>query len=138
MQLPKNWHETHKNQLSLSERIANRITDFSGSMKFVYVHIVWWTFWFIINAAFLHITFDPYPYQLLTMLLSLEAILLSTFIMISQNLQGDRDRIQAEHDRQVAQATFEELEIVKKINAEQNEILKSLHEELLQDDGEEL
>ena len=62
----------------LQSRIADRITQFAGSMLFVYVHVLWFGIW--IGAGV-----ERYPYGLLTMIVSLEAIFLSTFVMISQN-----------------------------------------------------
>ena len=74
---------------SLQDRIANGMTYFSGSMGFFYVHIAWFGLWFILNTGHLGITpFDPYPYGFLTMVVSLEAIFLATFVLISQNLQA--------------------------------------------------
>lgn len=69
------------------------ITAFCGSMPFVWVHVVWFSAWVGYDVLRNHATFDPYPYQLLTLIVSLEAILLSTFILISQNRdarQNDR------------------------------------------------
>ncbi len=75
------------NAQGLQDRIANGMTTFSGSMPFFYVHIVWFGVWFILNTGHLGITpFDPYPYGFLTMVVSLEAIFLATFVLISQNL----------------------------------------------------
>ena len=72
---------------SLQDRIANAMTSFSGSMAFFYVHMVWFCVWFLINTGHLGIhPFDPYPYEFLTMVVSLEAIFLATFVLISQNL----------------------------------------------------
>ena len=72
---------------SLQERIANAMTAYSGSMLFFYVHIVWFCVWILLNTGRVGIApFDPYPYGLLTMVVSLEAIFLSTFVLISQNL----------------------------------------------------
>lgn len=72
---------------SLQDRIANAMTSFSGSMTFFYVHIVWFVVWFVLNTGHLGvIPFDPYPYGFLTMVVSLEAIFLATFVLISQNL----------------------------------------------------
>jgi uncharacterized membrane protein len=72
---------------SLQDRIAGFITSFSGSMTFFYVHILWFCVWILINTGHLGMRpFDPYPYGLLTMVVSLEAIFLSTFVLISQNL----------------------------------------------------
>jgi uncharacterized membrane protein len=72
---------------SLQDRIANLMTTFSGSMAFFYVHIIWFLLWFVLNTGHLGmIPFDPYPYGFLTMVVSLEAIFLATFVLISQNL----------------------------------------------------
>ena len=59
-------------------RVADKITAFSGSMLFVYIHIIWFACWIGFGV-------EKYPYGLLTMIVSLEAIFLSTFVMISQN-----------------------------------------------------
>jgi len=64
--------------LSVQNRIADKITDFSGSMQFVYLHILWFGLWIGLGV-------EGYPYGLLTMIVSLEAIFLSTFVLISQN-----------------------------------------------------
>ncbi|CAG0956961.1 hypothetical protein ANAEL_00398 [Anaerolineales bacterium] len=79
---------------SLQDRIADVITSFSGRMMFAYVHIVWFVVWILLNTGRLGIlAFDPFPYGLLTMIVSLEAIFLSTFVLISQN------RLSAEAER---------------------------------------
>lgn len=129
----RTWHEHHADTLTASERAALAITSFSGTMKFIYIHAVWWTIWFLINSSLTHFTFDEYPYNLLTMVLSLEAILLGTFILIGQNLQTKRDKIQAEHDRETVAMILEEVKIghqliieVKEINQKQNKILEAL------------
>ena len=63
---------------SFENRVADRITAFAGSMPFVYIHIAWFGCWIGFGV-------ERYPYGLLTMIVSLEAIFLSTFVMISQN-----------------------------------------------------
>ena len=71
----------------MQERIAIGMTTFSGSMLFFYLHVGWFFIWIILNTGSIGIpVFDPYPYGLLTMVVSLEAIFLSTFVLISQNL----------------------------------------------------
>lgn len=67
----------------LEGRIADSITSFAGSMIFVYFHVIIFTTW-IITKGFGH---DPFPFNFLTMTVSLEAIFLATFVMISQNRQ---------------------------------------------------
>jgi uncharacterized membrane protein len=79
---------------TVQDRIADRVTAFSGRMLFVYVHIAWFAIWLLLNTGRLGIRpFDPFPYGLLTMIVSLEAIFLSTFVLISQNRMSE----QAEH-----------------------------------------
>lgn len=83
--------EVLKQLHSAEGRISDVITIFAGSMAFVYVHVIWFTFWITANQGLFEPyipVFDPFPYGLLTMLVSLEAIFLATFIMISQNRQA--------------------------------------------------
>ncbi len=73
---------------SRADHLADYISGFVGSMVFVYIHVLWFTIWIIANSASVVPTewhFDPYPYTFLTFVVSLEAIFLSTFILISQN-----------------------------------------------------
>lgn len=76
---------------SATQRLADKIADFVGSWPFIGLHIVWFTVWIMLPA-------EAYPYGLLTMIVSLEAILLTTLVMISQNRQAKRDRHQADAD----------------------------------------
>lgn len=70
----------------LQNRIADTITSVSGSMPFLYLNLAWFALWISINLGLLGIPpFDPFPFGLLTMMVSLEAIMLSTFVLISQN-----------------------------------------------------
>src|SRR5690349_4105802 len=84
----------------LQNRIADAITSFSGRMIFAYVHIVWFGLWILLNTGRFHVhAFDPFPYGLLTMIVSLEAIFLSTFVLISQN------RLAEETEHQIGRAS---------------------------------
>lgn len=78
------------------DRVADSITAFSGSMLFVYVHIVWFTAWIVLNVTILR--FDPFPFGLLTLIVSLEAIFLSTFVLLSQNREASRSDLRSEID----------------------------------------
>ena len=82
------------------DRIADGMTAFSGSMAFVYVHVAWFFLWLLINLGVLSsaLVFDPFPFGLLTLIVSLEAIFLSTFVLISQNRQAARADIRSELD----------------------------------------
>jgi len=82
------------------DRAADRITDFAGSLNFVYIHSAWFGVWILLNIGLLGgaLTFDKFPFGLLTMIVSLEAIFLSTFVMVSQNRQAARADIRSELD----------------------------------------
>ena len=99
---------------SFENRIADTITRFAGSMTFIYIHLVWFTSWIVLGV-------EDYPYGLLTMIVSLEAIFLSTFVMISQN--------RAEAKRQVI--ADQEWETVR-LERHQNEQLLTLSQQILQ------
>ncbi len=79
---------------------ADAVTGFAGSLNFVYLHSVWFGVWVVMNIGLLGVSleFDRYPFGLLTMIVSLEAIFLSTFVMVSQNRQADRSEIRNELD----------------------------------------
>src|ERR1700712_4025883 len=81
---------------SLQNRIADTVTEFAGSMVFVYVHIVWFVLWIALRV-------EGYPYGLLTMIVSLEAIFLSTFVMISQNRADAKHEVLTQHQWKVIQ-----------------------------------
>ncbi len=121
---PKNWHELHKASRNLPTRLADVITDFVGSWTFIVIHVAWFTYWIMSDV-------EEFPFGLLTMIVSLEAILLSTFIMISQNRQSDRDRIQAQADYETNIAAKNEIEdlqeAIARLETEKlDEILKIL------------
>jgi uncharacterized membrane protein len=77
-------------------RIADKITAFSGSMLFVYLHIIWFGCWIGFRV-------EDYPFGLLTMIVSLEAIFLSTFVMISQNRADARRQVIADEQWKMVQ-----------------------------------
>src|SRR6476646_6968323 len=77
--------ESAREQRTATDRIAEAIANFCGSMTFVWVHVVWFGAWVVINVAPKIPHLDPFPFTFLTLVVSLEAIFLSTFILISQN-----------------------------------------------------
>lgn len=82
------------------DRAADRVTAFAGSLNFVHLHAVWFGVWIVMNVGLVGATlkFDKFPFGLLTMIVSLEAIFLSTFVMVSQNRQAARADIRSELD----------------------------------------
>jgi uncharacterized membrane protein len=84
------------------QRIADWIAWFSGSMPFLMINGGWFIVWIVINTFGLGIpAFDPYPFGLLTMIVSLEAIFLSCFVLISQNRQAEKDRVRSDVEYEV-------------------------------------
>jgi uncharacterized membrane protein len=77
-------------------RVADGITSFSGSMPFVYLHVIWF-------AAWIGLGVEGYPFGLLTMIVSLEAIFLSTFVMISQNRADAKRQVLADQQWKTVQ-----------------------------------
>jgi uncharacterized membrane protein len=98
----------------VQNRAADRITAFSGSMTFVYIHILWFGLWIGLGV-------EGYPFGLLTMIVSLEAIFLSTFVMISQNRADAKRQVIADEQWKTVQ-----------IEDQQNEELLKLSKQILQ------
>lgn len=90
---------------TLSDRVSDSVTRFSGSMLFVYFHVAWFGLWVLLNAGLFTLPvvgqFDAFPFGLLTMVVSLEAIFLSTFVLISQNRMSRLAEKRAELDLHV-------------------------------------
>jgi uncharacterized membrane protein len=96
------------------DRVADKITTFAGNMKFVYLHTVWFALWILVNMGLLGtaLVFDDFPFGLLTLIVSLEAIFLSTFVMISQNRQGEAAVLRSELDYQTDVKAELEIDII--------------------------
>ena len=90
------WASMRKAQ----DEVADKVTNFAGSLNFVYLHGAWFALWIALNIGLVGagLMFDKYPFGLLTMIVSLEAIFLSTFVMVSQNRQAARSEVRAQVD----------------------------------------
>ena len=105
----------------LENRIADQITRFAGSMLFVYLHILWFSVWILSGV-------EHYPYGLLTMIVSLEAIFLSTFVMISQNRADEKRQVLADHQWQTVQEEEQQNEELLHISNQILELTKAIHD----------
>jgi uncharacterized membrane protein len=105
---------------SLQARIADRITQFAGSMLFVYVHIVWFSCWIGFHV-------EKFPYGLLTMMVSLEAIFLSTFVMISQNRADEKRQVLADQQWKLVNEEEQQNEELLKISQQILELTRAIH-----------
>jgi uncharacterized membrane protein len=105
---------------SAQNRIADAITDFAGSMWFVYIHIVWFGLWIGLGA-------EKYPYGLLTMIVSLEAIFLSTFVMISQNRADAKRQVVANLQWRTVQEEDSQNEQLLQLSKQILELTQEIH-----------
>jgi CRP/FNR family transcriptional regulator, cyclic AMP receptor protein len=89
-------------KLTPFQKLADWIAWFSGSMAFMLLNGLWFVVWIVVNTFHVGLpAFDPYPFGLLTMIVSLEAIFLSCFVLISQNRQTEKDRIRSDIEYEV-------------------------------------
>lgn len=107
-----------RRRASASLRMADVITAFSGSMRFVVLHVIWFGAWVLLNLSVLR--FDPFPFGLLTMLVSLEAIFLSTFVLISQNRYEERQHL-------VVDQHYRETRLLEELLRENTRLTAEIH-----------
>jgi CRP/FNR family transcriptional regulator, cyclic AMP receptor protein len=101
VQVSENPNRQDDDQFTPVQRIADAIADFSGSLPFLALNAAIFAGWIVANLPGSPIAFDPFPFGFLTMSVSLEAIFLSIFVLISQNRQAAKDRIKSEGDYRV-------------------------------------
>lgn len=105
---------------NVQNRIADKITAFAGSMAFVYIHILWFGSWIVFRV-------EHYPYGLLTMIVSLEAIFLSTFVMISQNRADAKRQVVADQQWQTVKEEDKQNEELLNLSRQILELTKAVH-----------
>jgi uncharacterized membrane protein len=105
---------------NVQDRIADAVTRLAGSMSFVYLHLVWFALWIVLRV-------EPFPFGLLTMIVSLEAIFLSTFVMISQNRADAKREALAEHQWQLVQAEEKQNEELLEVSRQILELTTEIH-----------
>ena len=106
--------------MSVQNRIADRITTFAGSMAFVYIHILWFGCWIGFGV-------EKYPFGLLTMIVSLEAIFLSTFVMISQNRADAKRQVVADQQWQTVKEEDSQNQELLDLSNQILELTKAIH-----------
>ncbi len=96
----KNANKLANSLRRTQDRAADVVTNFAGSLTFVYLHSIWFGLWVLLNIGLVgaSLEFDKFPFGLLTMIVSLEAIFLSTFVMVSQNRQAMRTEVRSQLD----------------------------------------
>ncbi len=98
----RNVNEEVEEHLSAIQRVADWLAWFSGSIAFLFLHALWFIIWISLNTIVLGArSFDPFPFGLLTMIVSLEAIFLSCFVLISQNRQVEKDKVRSDIEYEI-------------------------------------
>jgi uncharacterized membrane protein len=110
-----------KRAADVQDRIADGITRFAGSMTFVYLHVIWF-------AAWIGFGVEDYPYGLLTMIVSLEAIFLSTFVMISQNRADAKRQVIADQQWKTVQEEDDQNRQLLELSNQILELTRAVHE----------
>jgi uncharacterized membrane protein len=98
MQSSKTWHELHEASCSFGERLADKVASAMGSWRFIIIQSVVVSVWIAINLIVILNHWDPYPFILLNLLFSTQAAYAAPVIMMAQNRQSSRDRVQASND----------------------------------------
>ena len=129
----KNWHEKHSETLTLGNRIADSVAKGMGSWSFIIIQTVLVVIWMALNFMGFIYHWDPYPFILLNLLFSTQAAYAAPIIMMAQNRQNDRDRIQAQADYQTNIDAKHEIEglaiLLKSIEVEKlDKIIKLIDE----------
>jgi len=127
----RNANDEEKARLTLSDRAADLIAEFGGSWKFIGVSIALIIFWIIFNSLILIRGFDPAPYQMLNLVLAVIAGMQAPIIMMSQNRQGEKDRLRADLDYQVNLKNELSLaEVLRRLDVLESERLPKLLDDL--------
>src|SRR5690348_8667697 len=127
----RNVNEEEQARLTLADRAADIIAEFGGSWKFIGVSIGLIIFWIVFNSWLLVRGFDPAPYQMLNLVLAVIAGMQAPIIMMSQNRQGEKDRLRADLDYQVNLKNELSLaEVLRRLDVLESERLPKLVEEM--------
>ncbi|MFP5246601.1 MAG: DUF1003 domain-containing protein, partial [Thermoanaerobaculia bacterium] len=123
----RNINEEMRIHSTTIEKIADVIAEFSGSISFLFLNAAWFFIWIVWNTAPFLPHFDPYPFGFLTMVVSLEAIFLSIFVLVSQNRQAAKDRLRADAEYEVnLKAELEITHLHEKVDFLTEELLARL------------
>lgn len=123
--------EFFQQEKSLSQRAADGIAMIVGSWWFLIMQSLMLAGWFIVNSITGFSHWDPYPFIFMNLVLSLQAAYTASVVMISENRQTERDRLQARSDFEINQKAEEEVRAILEHLACQDEALRAIHEQIL-------
>ena len=109
----KTWHSKHKETYTAGQRIADAVANGMGSWRFIIVQTVFVLIWMGLNILGIISHWDPYPFILLNLIFSTQAAYAAPIIMMAQNRQSERDRIQAQEDFDTNVAAKKEIEALQ-------------------------
>jgi uncharacterized membrane protein len=118
MKHKKTWHETHEETLNFGQRLADSVANGMGSWRFIIIQTIVVIIWMAANIVGFMYHWDAYPYILLNLLFSTQAAYAAPIIMMAQNRQSERDRIQANEDYKTNVEAKQEIEeLLSKLNS---------------------
>jgi uncharacterized membrane protein len=115
---------------TVGERAADKIANLVGSWKFIIFQSVLLVIWIIVNSAAIVLAWDPYPFILMNLVLSTQAAFAAPIIMMSQNRQAAKDRMEAHNDFLIDQKSEQGIALILEQLTAQNEALKLIYERL--------
>jgi len=124
----KNVNEDFEKQLTLGQRASDRVANIVGSWPFIIVQSILLTVWVILNVAAVIRHWDPYPFILMNLVLSMQAAYTAPIIMMSQNRQAARDRLEAHNDYIINKKAEEEIRAVMDHLENQAEVLMQVYQ----------
>jgi len=127
----RNVNEETEDKRTKVQKTADWIAEFAGSIPFLLLHVVWFTLWLLLNSVQVPgiPQFDPYPFGFLTLTVSLEAIFLSVFVLLSQNRQAVKDRVRSDIEYDVnLKAELEIAHLHEKVDRLTADVLVRLEE----------
>jgi len=116
--MPRHPKKVYEETKSMSDSIALGIAKFTGNMSFVWIHLMLFVLWIMLNLIAKANAWDPYPFNFLTMIVSLEAIFLSTFVLIAENREAKRNEIREQLDYEVNVKAEKEIQEIREMLAD--------------------
>ncbi len=123
----RNVNDLLNEQLTFGQRTADNLALIMGSWKFIIIQSIILIFWVLLNFVAWMYHWDPYPFILMNLVLSLQAAYAAPIIMMSQNRQDMRDRIEAHNDYNINKKSEEEIKALLDHATVQDEALKEIH-----------
>jgi uncharacterized membrane protein len=126
----RNINELLREKPSLSQKAADMVARTVGSWRFLIIQSLFLAGWFIVNVVSCLAHWDPYPFIFMNLVLSLQSAYTASIVMISENRQAERDRLETHHNYELNLKAEEELRAILDHLAAQDEALKDIHQQL--------